>query len=336
MIGILPPASIWYQHYFRAIGSRASTRAEDQGSRQHYHYRYIVQPKKHAIFPPLHANHEARAVWLSHFFQPSHYCQVSGVDIRFDTPFISYDTDIFTIFDGWPSNGIPEDVFLNPLLADNGDESIDGFIALDRDRIRNLALCEIPGDIKTFTSAVAIRQLPNLQTLTLLALGPAANWKPESLASEGSGGDITYSLSVLEMLAVDVQRITADIHELSLELVQKSPFLNDARLRHAVALSPNIRPLIRYKTFMLSLLWHEFRQPNVAEAITASWWDYMEYLFGNHPDDLKCPLLLHGCGDHGHTKREMVEWEPSFEINYKLLCAIEWQEELEHIGITKP
>ncbi|KAL6880735.1 hypothetical protein J3F83DRAFT_719630 [Trichoderma novae-zelandiae] len=336
VIGILPPASDWYRHHFRYIGSRASRRVEEQSTHQRHHYRYIVQPKEHAIFPLLHANREARAIWLPHFFQPSHFCHVSGVDIRFDTPFISYDTDIFTVFDGWPSNGIPEDGFLNPLLADTDGEPVDGFIALDRNRILNVAVCEIPGDIKAFTSAVDIRTLPSVQTLTILALGPDAKWVPESLASAGSGGDITYSLSVLEMLAVDVQRMNAEIHDLPLELVRKSPFFNDARLRHAVALSPNIRPLLRYKTFLLSLLWHQLREEHAAEAVTASWWDYLEYLFGSgaRSKDAKCPLMLRGCGADGHMRREMMKWKPRFEVNYKLLAAVEWRVELERIGIV--
>ncbi|KAL7929203.1 hypothetical protein V8C35DRAFT_316136 [Trichoderma chlorosporum] len=336
VIGILPPAARWYRHYFRAIGTRASSIPEEHDPLQRYNYRYIVQPKKHAIFPPLHVNREARAVWLPHYFRPSRLFQESNLTIRFDTPFISYDTDIFTIFDGWPSNGIPQDVFLSQHLADTGDQSLDGFIALDRDRIRNLALCEIPGDLRGFTNAISIRQLPNLQTLTIMALGPKVGGKPESLASEGSGGDIAYSLPVLEMLAVDVQKITADIHDIPLDLAQNSPFLTDARLRHEIALSPSIRPLIRYKTFVLSLLWHELRQPNAAEAITASWWDYTEYLFSDSmDDDEECPLMLRGCGVHGHTKRELVEWVPTFEVKYKLLCATEWRDELKNIGIIK-
>ncbi|PKK47092.1 hypothetical protein CI102_9621 [Trichoderma harzianum] len=337
VIGILPPAARWYRHHYRAIGTRTSAVVEEKDPLQRYNYRYIVQPKKHAIFPLLHACREARDLWKPHFFQPSRLYHASNITIRFDTPFISYDTDIFAVFDGWPPNGIPSDVFLDPRLADNGDQSLDGFIALDRSRIRNLALCEIPGDLTGFANAISIRQLPNLQTLTIMALGPDEKRKPESLASEGSGGDIAYSLPVLEMLAVDVQRIAADIHDIPPELVLNSPFLTDARLRHPIALSPSIRPLIRYKTFVLSLLWHELREPNAVGAITESWWEYTEYLFSNRmDDDEECPLNLPGCGVHGHTKRELLEWAPKFEVNYKLLCATEWRDELKNIGIVKP
>ncbi|RFU75192.1 hypothetical protein TARUN_7051 [Trichoderma arundinaceum] len=337
VIGALPPASDWYRHYFRAIGTRASSGGEDReaGFQQRYHYRYIVQPKKHAIFPPLQANREARSVWLPRFFQPSRHSRVADVNIRFDTPFISYDTDIFTVFDGWPSRGIPDDTLFNDLPAGHSNEPMDGFIALDRGQIRNIALCEISWNIKPFTNAIAIRELPNLKTLTIMALGPDASCEPKSLASQGSGGDIAYSLDVLEMLAVDIQRTTCEIHELPLELVHKSPFLNDARLRNPIILSPDIRPIFRYKTFMLSLLWHELRQNNAAEAISQSWWAYTDYLFKHKPEDDKCPLRLGGCGEHGHTKQEMAEWKPKFDINYKLLCPIEWQDELKHIGIIK-
>ncbi|KAL9489798.1 hypothetical protein ACSS6W_002075 [Trichoderma asperelloides] len=334
VVGVLPPASSWYRHYYRAIGSRASSGGNHQGtgSWQCYHYRYIVQPKKHAIFPLLHVNREARDVWLPHFFQPSRHSRVSDLDIRFDTPFISYDTDIFTVFDGWPSRGIPVDTYRSPTILGHDDEPMDGFIALDRKRIKNVALCEIPGDITSFTSSVAIRRLPNLQNLTILALGPNLTYRPAPLASQSSSGN---SLPILEMLAVDIQRGSSDIYELPLDLVHKSPFLNGSRLRHAIALSPSIRPLFRYKTFILSLLWHEFRQDNAAEAISASWWEYTEYLFEDCREDAQCPLMLSGCGAEGHTKGEMMDWKPNFEINYKLLYATEWKDELKRIGVIR-
>lgn len=336
VIGLLPPTTGWYRQYFRAVGSRASSGGEDRrtsaSSRHHYHYRYIVQPKEQAIFPPLHTSREARAVWLPHFFQPSQYCHVSDNDIRFDTPFISYDTDIFTIFDGWPSGGFPHNSFLDQLIVDDAERMVDGFIALDRTKIRNLALCETPGNVETFAKAISIRKLPNLKAITILALGPDSSSQPGHL---GGSSATTASVPVLEMLVVDVQRGSSNIHELPLELVHENPFLNDARLRHAVALSPTIRPLSRYKTFMLSLLWHELREEDAAHAISESWWDYAEYLFENKLEDAKCPLQLSGCGDHGHTRQELLEWEPHFEINYKLLCETQWEDYLKHIGVIK-
>lgn len=75
------------------------------------------QPQRHAIFSPLHVNREARAVWLPRFFQPPRE-QISELNIHFDTPFINYDTDFFTIFDGWPLDGLENGIATSSSVVD--------------------------------------------------------------------------------------------------------------------------------------------------------------------------------------------------------------------------
>lgn len=69
---------------------------------------YIVLPRHQAIFPPLHACQESRSVWLPRYYQPLRYLdlyeydtnnvKIPGYNLRFNVPFISYSTDIITVF----------------------------------------------------------------------------------------------------------------------------------------------------------------------------------------------------------------------------------------------
>ncbi|KAM0469383.1 hypothetical protein ACHAPX_010503 [Trichoderma viride] len=98
-----------------------------------YNYRYVVQPRRYAIFSPLHVNREAPAVWLPQFFQPPRQNQIEELNIEFGTPFINYDTDLFTIFDGWPLDGLENGIA-------TGSSVVDGFIQgkiVRRDRLLN-------------------------------------------------------------------------------------------------------------------------------------------------------------------------------------------------------
>ncbi|KAM0519050.1 hypothetical protein ACHAPE_004043 [Trichoderma viride] len=100
-----------------------------------YDYRYVVQPRRYAIFSPLHVNREARAVWLPQFFQPPRQNQIEGLNIDFGTPLINYDTDLFTIFDGWPLDGLENGIA-------TGSSVVDGFIQgkIEQPRMEKSAL----------------------------------------------------------------------------------------------------------------------------------------------------------------------------------------------------
>ncbi|KAL7892720.1 hypothetical protein HDV63DRAFT_234296 [Trichoderma sp. SZMC 28014] len=52
------------------------------------------------------------------FFQPLRRDQISDLNIQFDTPFISYDTDLFTVFGWWPLDGLENGIARGSSVAD--------------------------------------------------------------------------------------------------------------------------------------------------------------------------------------------------------------------------
>lgn len=299
VIGLLPPVSTWYQQYFQETPPDSDDQ-EISPDNHLYDYRYVVQPKKYAIFAPLHVNREARAVWLLHFFQPPRQEQMSDLIIQFSTPFISYDTDIFAIFDGWPLDGLENGIA-------TGSSVVDGFIGLDRSRIRKIAVCEYPKLIERVASAISINTLPNLEVFTILAMGPCiySPFKPK-LYRDGLG---LIGLSGYEMLVADVQRNSCEIHDVSRDVVRSHSFFNHARLFHP---GSSLYPLYGHQNHIRSWLWHEMQAKNLNKAasqIVGSWWLWMNYMLDNEEEgeEKTCPLTFDGCGEDGHTKREMRE-----------------------------
>jgi hypothetical protein len=287
-----------------------------------FHYRYIIQPKRQAIFSPLHVNREARAVWIRRFFQPPRREQMSGLNIQFDTPFISYDTDIFTVFDGWPLDGLDNGIA-------TGDNVVDGFIGLDRSRIRNIAVYEHPKTVARVASAISINTLPNLEVFTILSMGPCIYSPYKPTAYRDRVGSI--SLDGYEMLVVDAQRTSCEIHDLSIEVVQNHSVFNHSRLFHPGA---SLYPLLGHRTHVMSWLWHDMQakhQNKAAGQIAESWWSWLNYMLENDEEGEEkiCPLSLDGCGEEGHTKREMREWECPFIVDHKILYADIWQDVLK-------
>lgn len=331
VIGLLPPVSTWYRkyHYSEPPGDNSQEPSTDGHS---YHYRYIVQPRRQAIFPPLHVNREARVLWLPRFFQPPRRFQVSGLYIQFDTPFISYNTDIFTVFDGWPLNGLENGI------AYGDDDVIDCFIGLERSRIRNVSVCQSPSSIRRMAGTIAINTLPNLEMFTILALGPCIFSQYEPTIDQHGDGSIartedgSKARAEAEMPVVDAQRTSCEIYDLPTDIVQKHYFFTRIRVLQHMSLTD---PIYRYQTIVRSWLWHEMQIKNLdrtADQMEESWWEYMDYLFDDEEDGT-CPMMLDGCGNQGHTRREMLEWELPFLMDFKLLYADVWQEKLKISGI---
>ncbi|PON27196.1 hypothetical protein TGAM01_v204145 [Trichoderma gamsii] len=299
VIGLLPPVSTWYQQYSQDM-PRDSDGRELSPDEHAYDYRYVVQPQRHAIFSLLHVNREARAVWLSQFFQPPRQSQIEELNIQFGTPFINYDTDIFTIYDGWPLDGLENGIA-------TGSRVVDGFIGLERSRIRNIAVCEFPRLIERVTSAISINTLPNLEVFTILSMGPCvfSPFKPK-LVRDGLG---LIVLKGYEMLVADVQRTSCEIHHLSTDIVRSHSFFNHARVFHP---GSSLYPLQGHQNHLRSWLWHEMQAKNLDKAagqIAGLWWSWLGYMLDNEDEgeEKTCPLTLDGCGEEGHSKREMRE-----------------------------
>ncbi|KAL7924389.1 hypothetical protein ACQKWADRAFT_319481 [Trichoderma austrokoningii] len=309
VVGLLPPVSTWYRQYQQMD---IPTAPATDGCP--FQYRYIVQPEKEAIFAPLHVNREAREIWLPQYFQPPRREQISGVNIQFDMPFISYATDIFTVFDGWPLDGLE-----NGIAA--GNNVVDGFIGLERERIRHIAAYEYPKTVERMAKAIAINTLPNLEVFTILSMGPCTfSARRPTLYRDGV---LDICLDGQEMMVCDAQRVSCLIHDLSEEVVRNHSLFNHARLFHPGA---TLYPLRGHQAHVRAWLWHELQdrhQNRAAGQIEALWWCWLSYMLDN--DDMvepkTCPLILDGCGEGGHTKQEMQEWEFPFHMDYKILYA---------------
>ncbi|EHK50438.1 hypothetical protein TRIATDRAFT_261152 [Trichoderma atroviride IMI 206040] len=299
VIGLLPQVCTWYRQYFQEMAPRSDGQ-EVSPDNNLYDYRYVVQPKRCNISPPLHVNREARAVWLPRFFRPPRRVQISDLTIEFGTPFISYETDIFTVFDGWPLDGLQNGIA-------TGSSVVDGFIGLERSRIRNIAVCEYPRLIERVSNAISINTLPNLEVFTILSMGPCifSPFKPK-LSRDGLG---LIALGGYEMLVADVQRTSCEIHDLSKDVVHTHSFFNHARLFHP---GSSLYPLYGHQIHLRSWLWHDMQEKHLNQAagqIVGSWWSWMGYMLDNEEEgeEKTCPLTLDGCGDEGHTKKEMRE-----------------------------
>lgn len=72
--------------------------------------KYVVHPRKDAIFAPLHACQESRQVWMTRYFKPPRHVVINemGTDIpvQFNVPFLNYEHDIFTMFRAWSPTSI--------------------------------------------------------------------------------------------------------------------------------------------------------------------------------------------------------------------------------------
>ena len=137
-----------------------------------WHFRFVVQPRLQHAFALLHVNRESRAAWMPLLFQPprQHRDLIAGISciIQFDVPFISYATDVFAIFEAWKPI---EYLGVEPSHPDM-PSFVDPFIGLDRSRIRHVAICEIAHQFELSHQALGLHQLPALDTLSYLTLGP--------------------------------------------------------------------------------------------------------------------------------------------------------------------
>ncbi|KAH8665481.1 hypothetical protein BGZ61DRAFT_484570 [Ilyonectria robusta] len=280
IVGLLPSADEWYYRFQRLPKPKR---------RPAYNFRYVVQPREQAVFPPLHASHEARGVWFPRFFQPRRYIRIqafSRVDsdylayctFQFDTPFFNYDANIFTVFEPWAPDVFVDESDRNPDPNGATRGYMDVFLGFDRRHICRVSLCEIPGDINLALLSFEIDRLPRLQQLSFLTLGPTV-FDATGLNKMGISVHSTVSH---EMPAVEAQNVDCEIHNIALHAVELNPFLNTERSRHPTFTSPAIRPLPRYKTYVMVWLWHaknSWKPGTDFDAIAAVWWEFTDYIF---------------------------------------------------------
>lgn len=284
---------------------------------------YIALPRSAAIFPPLHACRESRCLFFKHFdYAPR--CTHPNADacecnIWFEFPFISYETDIFThLYRHWKW----------------GDDPFEG---LDRTRIQHVGLRSGYTEL-TFTKCVwdlDLSTLPSLRSLSLIMLGPTSG------PAEGGRGWSQMDAYTLAGREPSVEFEVRDISPTQLEL---HPFFNHSGIIKSKTIQTGIPNWIeeydeRPKTMLLlvkALLWHyahRDRDTVNREAKGRLAPDYMAPDFG--PEDKPCPLpeaKVEGCGP-GHTRQEILDWVPPYQLGAKFLCERGWLADLEHVGV---
>ncbi|KAH0432483.1 hypothetical protein CcaCcLH18_06390 [Colletotrichum camelliae] len=293
--------------------------------------RFISQPVGHSVFPPLHACRESRRVWLPQYCRLPRYVNLSNGDeshsraengdrtqpsyhLRFDIPFISYETDIFTIFDVWTRGQV--DIAPNEPLNPDPLEHIafDPFIGLDRKRIQHVALGESAEHLARTIISLDFHSLPLLRGISVLSYGPAPQ--------------LSLAHLNVEMRPSDVQNHRCKIIDVPQELVQSHKMFREGRLRHPqFEPRPHMRHLSNHVAVLKALMWHAahteiigLRQESFSSIIAFE--DFVLGALGqtNH-DQTRCPLEhVPGCGLQGHECQEMVLWTMSFEIDFLMIC----------------
>ncbi|RFU35516.1 hypothetical protein B7463_g828, partial [Scytalidium lignicola] len=316
VIGQLPCSKCW-KFLEARVNRSGEVRTDCAANIQHpdWHLRWVGNNQDEAIFPPLHACRESRAAWMPHYFSPPRYLDLPHNNIRhregegpesyrlrFDIPFVSYETDVFAIFDTRIS-------FLG--------FDADPFLGFDRKRIRNIAISENAWSLVEIMAAVKPQSLPRLRVVSVLVLGP----NPNIDGSATSGWQ--------EMPAVDIQHVDCDVSDVSDKLIVDHPLFNKSRLRHLIyEPEPKLRQLVNYLKLFKAWLWHGNHWDNHEARVPTDfeWWDFYDYLFGEHVD--VCPLehLPGWCPGH-HTKDEMLNWGSICTVNVKFLvekrCMVE-------------
>ncbi|KAK0387612.1 hypothetical protein NLU13_3858 [Sarocladium strictum] len=297
------------------------------------HFVQTMQPSHLGIFPPMHVNREARSVWLSRLArldQEDHVIPrerregdrltAGPVTVRFQSPFINYETDIVAVFGAWQPPGLRDNL---PHHLAGDPAPTDPFAGLDRSKIRRVGLSELPYGLESAIRALDIKRLPALEEFSVLTLGP----DPFRQAGRGQGASNDSASPELEMAVGDLQRVSCDIHDLDVSTARSHPFFDAERLRHPAGLSPDIRPLSKYTVYIKALLWHALSANWTLELdspeLTELRWEFLEYVFDG-PQGVECPLPEDLCASVGHGCDEMLRWQPGFDVSYKLVCARSW------------
>ena len=270
---------------------------------------YFVQPRDQAISPLLHACRESRALLLQRYDRPPR--EMAEHLVRFKMPFIDYERDIFTVYEEHLPN-----------------QPRDPFAGLDRSRIRHVGFSEIPREFIQSLMAMDGQRLTQLKTVSLVVCGPY----PPAQKTPG------HPLWVQPRQA-DLPFYDCRVLDLSPELVRRHPFFSELRPRHPLTtLEPRLQGVSGYMVFFTAWLWHAFNRGLTGEFRPAGdedpWWAFTDYVLdGEGGDDASCPLgSLEGCGgEDGHGRREMLLWDPPFEIGCKMICEEGWFERLSSV-----
>lgn len=352
IVAAVPPRRTWYINNLGRNNCEQLLGKWDGKTKPEWALRYVVQPREATIFAPLHVNREARKVWAPCFTRIENreaeavYGDRQGI-VRFDVPFIDYETDIFTAVDVW----IPYLYFslqgdLGPLRNySQGHSYSDSFPSLDRAKIKHIGIFEQPLQEHLMVLAIDINRLPKLESMTIVSLGPDTRvyeteepqgdaWRRAELMKS-----YKYKFPYQQMPGVDIQCVDCELSDLDKSVVDDHPFFNVLRLQHPGFFESEAHKLKYYPVIFKAWLWHM----NVAdtganyemdsEHSVNTWMHLLAHLLNQPGARPICPLPVTSCMMNAHTREEVTEWEPPFEIKHKFLCPKEWVEELEEMEV---
>jgi hypothetical protein len=301
-------------------GLPASKRQACQARHKDRNLRFVAQPRKQAVFPPLQACRESRAVWLRRYRATPRYITgnlLDGVEAsayrqRFDVPFVSYEADIFTIFRPLDWIGLGH----VPNVPDARNAWFDPFMGLDRSQIRHVAVGEDAEMVGISAGALDLRSLTSLETLWVLSFGPGPEFRRDG--------------AQVEMTPEEALDLECGILQVPERAVGVHPLFNAARLGHR-RFSPrlHVRPLRCYLEMLKAWLWHaEHSVLGGAEQVLGQdMFMFEDFILGDAGEDAnapdassRCPLVgITGCGPSGHTRGDMMTWVPRFEMHHLML-----------------
>ena len=346
IVAAVPPRRTWYINNLGRNNCEQLLGKWDGKTKPPWALRYVVQPREATIFGPLHANQESRRVWASRYTRledretEAAYGDRRGI-VRFNVPFIDYETDIFTAVDVW----IPYLYFrlqgeLSALRNySQGHSYSDSFPGLDRGKIKHIGVCEQPLQEHLMVLAINIDRLPKLETMTFVSIGPDTRiyeteepqgdaWRKAEVMK-----NYKYKFPPQQMPGVDIQCVDCELFDLEQSVVDEHAFFNVLRLQHPGFFESEPHKLKYYPVIFKAWLWHmnivdtgaSFEMDS--EHSVNTWRHLLPYLLDQPGARPGCPLPVTYCMVGTHTREDVTSWEPHFEIKHKLLCPKTWVEE---------
>lgn len=234
--------------------------------------------------------------------------------VRFDVPFINYEADILTVFDDWGYTGALNTVDHRPQTEQS---EVDPFVGLRRREIRHAGFCESAEELWSGLLLLDLRTLPALESLTLIRMGPLPLQSTQD-------GELTDS-SAREMYPAQSQRLDCVIPEVLYPYLgsPKDNFFHHWRPRGRLFEPRSEAPSHRvFSRFWTAFLWHLLHRDarKGFSRDSSSWWRFMEYV-DSWVGEVPCVLSqVDGCGEGGHSRRDMFGWMPKFRLRCKVLC----------------
>ncbi|KAK4031617.1 hypothetical protein C8A01DRAFT_21200 [Parachaetomium inaequale] len=304
-------AKYWDRSPFGSAQSHAETHHPD------WRIRYlVVHPRDSAIFGLLHACRESRGFWLTHYHRVPRYIDIrkqfvpmkprdseiqGPYNIRFDIPFHSdlIDRDPDPMFRTW-----------------------DAFLGLDYHLIQHVGLrtWDLILEFAAAMHEIWPPALPSLGSVSLITLGPDPGLKGRSRPGWVQMGP-----------RVPQRAFDFELRDISATQLERHPLFRDRIISKYGTTGPPEAPVRDLVLLAKAWLWH------IANRELEGPWNCM---IGARPDYMTVVPRWHRCPIYDgsqpcipHTRQEILDWEPPYELTAKFFCERSWLADLESVGV---